>query len=49
MAGSTYAGLGALLAARCSFDQSDLKTAKAQLAWVADNGKDGHCVSPACV
>ncbi|WP_415035429.1 YfgM family protein [Azonexus sp.] len=37
---STYASLGALLAARHSFDQGDLKTAKAQLAWVADNGKD---------
>ena len=37
---SAYAGLGALLAARYSFDQGDLKTAKAQLAWVADNGKD---------
>ena len=37
---STYASLGALLAARHSFDQGDLKTARAQLAWVADNGKD---------
>ena len=35
-----YASLGALLAAKQSFEAGDLKTAKAQLAWVADNGKD---------
>lgn len=39
--GSTsYAALGALVAARQSFDAGDLKTAKAQLTWAADNGKD---------
>lgn len=38
--GSTaYASLGAMLAARQSFDNGDLKTAKAQLVWVAENGK----------
>ncbi len=39
--GSTaQASLGALVAARQSFDAGDLKTAKAQLTWAADNGKD---------
>ena len=39
--GSTsYASLGALLAAKQSFEVGDLKTAKAQLVWAADNGKD---------
>jgi predicted negative regulator of RcsB-dependent stress response len=39
--GSTsYAALGALVAARQSFDAGDLKTAKAQLTWAADNAKD---------
>ena len=39
--GSTsYASLGALLAAKQSFEAGDLKTAKAQLVWAADNGKD---------
>lgn len=39
--GSTsYASLGAMLAAKQSFDAGDLKTAKTQLAWVAENGKD---------
>ncbi|MDP3439451.1 MAG: tetratricopeptide repeat protein [Azonexus sp.] len=39
--GSTsYAGLGALLAAKQSFEAGDLKTARAQLVWAADNGKD---------
>ena len=37
---SGYAALGALLAARHSFDAGDLKTAKAQLGWVAGNAKD---------
>lgn len=37
---TNYASLGALLAAKQSFDAGDLKTAKAQLSWVADNGKD---------
>ncbi len=38
--GTTYAWLGALVAARQSFDAGDLKTAKAQLTWAADNAKD---------
>lgn len=39
--GSTpYASLGALLAAKQSFEAGDLKTAKAQFGWAADNGKD---------
>ncbi len=37
---TNYASLGALLAAKQSFDAGDLKTAKAQLSWAADNGKD---------
>ena len=39
--GSTsYAALGALLAAKQSFDAGDLKTARAQLTWAADNASD---------
>lgn len=38
--GSSYAALGAMLAAKQSFDAGDLKTAKTQLSWVAENGKD---------
>jgi predicted negative regulator of RcsB-dependent stress response len=38
--GTSYAALGAMLAAKQSFDAGDLKTAKTQLAWVAENGKD---------
>ena len=38
--GSGYAALGALLAAKQSFEAGDLKTSKAQLGWVADNAKD---------
>ena len=38
--GTAYAPLGALMAAKVSFDASDLKTARTQLAWVAQNGKD---------
>ena len=37
--GTTYASLGALMAAKQSFEAGDLKTAKAQLTWVAENGK----------
>ena len=37
---TTYASLGALLAAKQSFSAGDLKTAKAQLSWAAENGKD---------
>ena len=35
-----YASLGALVAAKASFEAGDGKTARAQLSWVADNGKD---------
>ncbi len=38
--GTSYAALGALLAARQSFEAGDLKTARAQLQWAAENGKD---------
>ena len=38
--GTTYAALGAVVAARQSFEAGDLKTARAQLTWAADNGKD---------
>lgn len=38
--GTSYAALGAMLAAKQSFESGDLKTAKAQLLWAADNGKD---------
>lgn len=39
--GSTsYASLGAMLAARQSFEAGDLKTAKTQLGWVAEHGKN---------
>ena len=38
--GTSYAALGAMLAAKQSFESGDLKTAKTQLAWVAENGKD---------
>ncbi|WP_434515778.1 YfgM family protein [Dechloromonas sp. ARDL1] len=37
---TTYAALGAMVAAKQSFDAGDLKTAKTQLAWVAENGKN---------
>ena len=36
---STYAALGTMLAAKQSFDAGDLKTARTQLAWVAENAK----------
>ncbi|MDX9707606.1 MAG: tetratricopeptide repeat protein [Azospira sp.] len=38
--GTAYAPLGALIAAKSFYDAGDLKSAKAQLAWVAENGKD---------
>lgn len=37
---TAYASLGAMVAAKQSFDAGDLKTAKAQLIWVAENGKN---------
>lgn len=36
--GTTYASMGALLAARYYFDRNDLKNAKAQLQWVIEGG-----------
>lgn len=38
--GTTYAPLGALLTAKAMFDAGDTKTAKAQLLWVVEHGKD---------
>jgi len=37
---STYASIGALTAAKALVDSGDVKTAKVQLLWVADHGKD---------
>ena len=37
---TAYASLGAMVAAKQSFDAGDLKTAKTQLIWVAENGKN---------
>lgn len=39
-ASTHHALLGAMQAAQFSFSSGDLKTAKAQLNWVVDNGKD---------
>lgn len=39
-AGTQYAALGAMLAAKQSFEAGDLKTARTQLAWAAENAKD---------
>lgn len=38
--GTSYASLGALLAGKQSFETGDLKTAKSQFGWVAENGED---------
>jgi len=38
--GTPYASLGALTAAKAMVDASDAKTAKLQLQWVVDHGKD---------
>lgn len=38
--GTAYAGLAALLSAKAQIDGGDLKSARAQLAWAADNVKD---------
>ena len=38
--GTSYAALGAMLAAKQSFAAGDLKTARTQLAWVVEHGKD---------
>jgi len=37
---TTYAAMAALLSAKAHFQGGDLKTAHAQLAWVAENAKD---------
>jgi len=37
---TTYAAMAALVSAKAHFDGGDLKTARAQLAWVAENAKD---------
>ncbi|WP_202635018.1 YfgM family protein [Rugosibacter aromaticivorans] len=38
--GTSYAGMGALIAARVQVDQGDLKNARVQLAWAADHAND---------
>jgi predicted negative regulator of RcsB-dependent stress response len=38
--GTPYAQMSALVAAKAAFDANDLKSAKSQLQWVADNGKN---------
>ncbi|CDG84074.1 tetratricopeptide repeat protein [Janthinobacterium agaricidamnosum] len=40
--GTTYAPMGALVAAKSAFDANDLKAAKAQLQWVADHGSEEY-------
>ena len=37
---TTYAAMAALVSAKAHFQSGDLKTAHAQLAWVAENAKD---------
>lgn len=37
-----YAQMGALAAAKSAFDANDLKTAKTQLQWVAENGTEEY-------
>ena len=39
---TTYAQMSALAAAKTAFDANDLKTAKAQLQWVLDNGNEEY-------
>jgi predicted negative regulator of RcsB-dependent stress response len=38
--GTYYAGLGALISAKAQVEGGDIKTARAQLAWAAENAKD---------
>jgi predicted negative regulator of RcsB-dependent stress response len=40
--GSLYATLGALVSAKTHFDAGDLKTARVQLQWVVDKGRDAE-------
>lgn len=39
---TAYAQMSALAAAKTAFEANDLKTAKAQLQWVVDNGNDEY-------
>lgn len=39
---TAYAQMSGLAAAKSAFDANDLKTAKAQLQWVADKGSDAY-------
>jgi predicted negative regulator of RcsB-dependent stress response len=39
-ASTAYAPMGALVAAKSAFEANDLKSAKAQLQWAAEHGKD---------
>lgn len=41
-AGTTYAQMAALGAAKTAFEANDLKTAKTQLQWAADHGNDEY-------
>jgi len=38
--GTAYAGLGAMVSARAQAEGGDVKTARAQLAWAAENAKE---------
>lgn len=38
--GTAYAGLGAMVSARAQAEGGDVKTARAQLTWAADNAKE---------
>ncbi|WP_020652898.1 YfgM family protein [Massilia niastensis] len=40
--GTAYSQMSALAAAKTAFEANDLKTAKAQLQWAADNGNDEY-------
>lgn len=40
--GTAYAQMSGLVAAKAAFEANDLKAAKAQLQWVADNGRDAE-------
>lgn len=39
--GTAYAGMAALLSAKAQVEGGDIKTARLQLSWVAENAKDG--------
>jgi predicted negative regulator of RcsB-dependent stress response len=41
-AGTAYAPMGALLAAKSAFDANDLKSAKAQLQWASEHGDEEY-------